>query len=98
MVFEIATITVKPGSQSDFEAGVKQALELFRRAKGYRSVTLQRSIEHPDKYRLVVGWETIDNHMVDFRNSPEFVAWRGLVGSFFAASPDVEHVEEVVFD
>ena len=47
MILEIAQIDVKPGTEAEFEAGVKKALPIFRRAKGCRSLTLQRSIEKP---------------------------------------------------
>jgi heme-degrading monooxygenase HmoA len=91
MFLEIAQIEVKPGSEADFEAGVAKAAPLFRRAKGCKGMQLQRSVEFPQRYRLVVKWETVENHMVDFRNSEDFQAWRGLVGAYFAAPPAVEH-------
>ena len=33
---------------------------------------LYRSIEQPQRYTLVVDWETVENHMVDFRESTDF--------------------------
>ena len=53
------------------------------------------SIEKPTRYRLFVGWETLENHTVDFRGSADFQEWRKLVGHCFAAPPDVEHVSQV---
>ena len=41
-------------------------------------------------------WETLENHTVDFRGSEDFTAWRGLVGQYFAAPPEVEHTETVL--
>ena len=96
MVIEIAQIDVKPGMENDFEAGVKSAVPLFKRAKGCSGMTLQRSHEKPARYRLFVEWETLENHTVDFRGSPDFQEWRKLVGHCFASPPDVEHVREVV--
>jgi quinol monooxygenase YgiN len=95
MITEIAQIDVKPGTETEFENGVKNAVPIFKRAKGCRSMELRRSIEKPSRYRLLVGWETIENHTVDFRGSADFQEWRKLVGHCFAAPPDVEHVEEV---
>jgi heme-degrading monooxygenase HmoA len=97
MVFEIAEIEVKAGDEAAFEANVARAAPLFQAARGYRSFALQRTVERPNVYRLVVGWETVENHMVDFRESPAFQEWRGLVGGFFAGAPKVEHTE-TVFD
>jgi heme-degrading monooxygenase HmoA len=96
MIFEIAQIDVKPGMENDFEAGVKKAVPLFKRAKGCTGMTLQRSHEKPQRYRLVVQWDTLENHTVDFRGSADFQEWRKLVGHCFASPPDVEHVNEVV--
>lgn len=96
MVLEIAQITVKPGLESEFEANVKKAIPIFRRAKGCTGLDLQRSIEKPSRYRLFVRWETVENHTVDFRGSEDFKAWRALVGHCFDGTPEVEHTTEIV--
>jgi heme-degrading monooxygenase HmoA len=96
MILEIAQIDVKPGMEEAFEAGVKNATPIFQRARGCKGMALQRSIEKPARYRLFVSWETLDNHTVDFRNSPDFQEWRKLVGHCFATPPEVEHVREAV--
>ena len=96
MIMEIAQIDVKPGMEAEFESGVKNAAPLFKRAKGCTGMALQKSQEKPQRYRLFVKWDTLENHTVDFRGSPDFQEWRKLVGHCFAAPPDVEHVSEVV--
>lgn len=96
MFLEIAQIDVKPGMESEFEAGVGRAAPLFQRAKGCKGMTLQRSVEMPSRYRLFVRWETVENHTVDFRGSADFQEWRRLVGHYFGSPPEVEHVREVV--
>ena len=95
MIFEIAQIDVKPGMETAFETGVTNAAPLFKRAKGCTGMTLQRSHEKPQRYRLVVQWDTLENHTVDFRGSADFQQWRKLVGHCFASAPEVEHVREV---
>ncbi len=96
MILEIAQIAVKPGLETEFEANVKKAVPLFQRAKGCRGMELQRSIEKPSRYRLFVRWETLENHTVDFRNSEDFQAWRGLVGHCFDGAPEVEHTAQAM--
>jgi heme-degrading monooxygenase HmoA len=96
MITEIAQIDVKPGTEKDFEAAVAKARPLFLRAKGGKGFELHKSIEKPSRYRLVAKWDTLENHTVDFRGSEDFTAWRGLVGQYFAAPPEVEHTETVV--
>ena len=96
MVTEIAQIEVKPGMENAFEIGVKNAVPLFKRAKGCQGMALKRSHEKPQRYRLFVQWETLENHTVDFRGSHDFQEWRNLVGHTFAHPPEVEHVTEAV--
>jgi heme-degrading monooxygenase HmoA len=96
MITEIAQIDVKSGFEQQFEAGVAKAVPLFKRAKGCKGMRLTRSHEKPQRYRLLVQWETLENHTVDFRGSADFQEWRKLVGDCFASPPEVEHVNEVV--
>ena len=96
MITEIAQIDIKAGSEAAFEAAVDKARVVFKRAQGFHGLELHRSIEKPQRYRLMVKWETLENHTVDFRGSENFAEWRGLVGAFFASPPDVEHTETVV--
>jgi heme-degrading monooxygenase HmoA len=96
MILEIAQIDVKPGLEQEFETGVGKAAPLFKRAKGCKGLSLQRSVEKPSRYRLFVKWDTVENHTVDFRNSADWQEWRKLVGHCFASPPEVEHVRETV--
>jgi heme-degrading monooxygenase HmoA len=96
MILEIAQIDVKPGMEAEFETGVKNAAPLFKRAKGCTGMALQKSHEKPQRYRLFVKWDTLENHTVDFRGSADFQEWRKLVGHCFASPPDVEHVTEAL--
>lgn len=96
MITEIAHIAVKAGMEAAFEQGVAQAAPLFQRAHGCRGLALQRGIEQPTHYRLVVQWETLEDHTVTFRGSDDFQAWRRLVGHCFDSAPQVEHVTTVL--
>jgi quinol monooxygenase YgiN len=96
MITEIAQIDVKPGSNQQFEAAVAQAVQLFQRARGCRSMRLEQIIEEPLSYRLVVEWETLEDHEVHFRGSADFQEWRKLVGEYFSAPPRVVHSKAAV--
>jgi quinol monooxygenase YgiN len=96
MITEIAQIEIKPGMEAEFEAAVKKAAPIFQRAKGCTAMELRRSIEKPSRYRLFVGWATIEDHTVDFRGSADFQEWRKLVAHCFASPPEVEHGTQVV--
>ncbi|MBL4826422.1 MAG: antibiotic biosynthesis monooxygenase [Spongiibacteraceae bacterium] len=94
-MYEIADINITAEKETDFEAAVNEASAQFRVAKGCRSLELQRSIENPTHYRLVVGWDSVDDHRVTFRESEGFQIWRSLVSAYFSEPPKVEHVSSV---
>jgi heme-degrading monooxygenase HmoA len=96
MIYELAELDVKPGQEDDFIAAAEQAKPFFLSAKGCLAFQVTRSIEQPQRFRLLVQWETLDDHMVGFRNSDNFTEWRRLAGPYFASPPRVEHLEIVV--
>ena len=96
MITEIAQIEVKAGAEKEFEAAVAKARAVFGSTPGFHGLELHRSIEKPQRYRLLVKWETVEAHTVGFRGSENFTAWRALVGPHFASPPEVEHTEIVV--
>lgn len=95
-IVEVARIRVRPDKAEEFESVVADAEPLFRGARGCLGMRLDRSIEDPLEYRLVVRWRTVDDHVVHFRSSSAYVAWRAAAAPCFADQPEVEHVETVV--
>jgi heme-degrading monooxygenase HmoA len=95
MIWEVALLTITPGEEGAFEVAAANAVPLFQRAKGCRGMQIQRSIERPNIYRLVVDWETLEDHTVHFRGSEDFLEWRRLVGPYFAEPPAVEHTQRL---
>ena len=83
MFVEIAHLDIKPGEEAQFEKQVSKAVPYFMAAKGCHGVSLHRCVEKPNQYQLYVKWETVENHMVDFRESEGFQQWRALVGPHF---------------
>ena len=97
MILEIADIRVQPGRNAKFEAAIEQGVStVIAHAKGFRGFKVNRGVESPDRYVLMIYWETLENHTVDFRQGSAFAQWRAIVGPFFAAPPAVEHFELVV--
>jgi heme-degrading monooxygenase HmoA len=91
MISELALLTIRPGSEAQFEAVFPAAIKVLGGSKGYVSHELRRSIETPNRYALIVRWQTLEDHTVLFRGSPAFAAWRAQVGPFFESPPAVEH-------
>jgi heme-degrading monooxygenase HmoA len=94
MILELADIRILPGRQSDFDEAIQLGLTtILARAKGFRGWKVNKGIESPDRYLLMVFWETLEDHTIGFRQSPLFQQWRAIVGPYFAAPPVVEHFE-----
>ena len=96
MVLESAELLIKEGMEAEFEAGVRQATPLFQRARGCHGMWLERGVEHPRAYRLLVRWATVEDHDVHFRGSEDFQEWRRLVGHCFDGAPSVSHLKTVL--
>lgn len=95
-VKELATITIRPGRKEAFERAVSLAIPLFQRAHGARSLSLDSSVEDPATYVLAVTWESVDDHMVSFRQSADFIAWRELIEDHLDGPIEMHHVQNVI--
>jgi heme-degrading monooxygenase HmoA len=94
MILEVADIRIPAGKNAEFEAAVVRGLDaVLSRATGHVRHQLQRGIESPERYLLMIWWQTLENHTVDFRQGPLFAEWRSHIGPFLAAPPHVEHFE-----
>ena len=91
MILEIADLHVVPGHEAEFEAAFAQARAIITAAPGFRALELQRSVEEPSRYALLVRWRTIEDHTEGFRKSPEYERWRKLLHHFYDPSPEVLH-------
>lgn len=92
MILELADIRIQPGRQAEFDAAIQRGVDnVISKAKGFRGYKVNKSIESPERYVLTIFWETLESHTIDFRQSPAFQEWRGIVGPYFATPPTVEH-------
>ena len=95
MITEIATLIIDPARAAEFEAAVARAAPHFRAAAGCHGMALERVIEDAGIYKLVVRWDSVEHHMVTFRESAGFRAWREHAGPFFTSPPVVIHTAAV---
>lgn len=91
MILEVAILNIKEGLSIDFEVAFKKAEKLILKREGYISHKLKKSMEHEDKYILLVNWRTIEDHEIGFRKSPEYKEWKALLHHFYKPFPTVEH-------
>jgi heme-degrading monooxygenase HmoA len=92
MILEIADITIPPGKQAEFDEAIQRGVNtVISQAAGFRGFKVNKGVESPERYILMIYWETLENHTVDFRQGPLFAQWRAIVGPYFAGPPVVEH-------
>ena len=93
MILEHCDIQIDPQKGSAFEEAIIRGVEtVIAKSKGFRGYKVNHSVESPERYLLLIYWETIENHTVDFRGSAAFADWRAIVGPYFVKPPMVEHM------
>jgi heme-degrading monooxygenase HmoA len=95
MILEVAKLDVRPGEEAAFEAAFAEASGIIASMPGYIRHSLQRRIEPPVRYLLLVEWETLEDHTVGFRESAGYQRWKELLHHFYDPFPVVEHFEPV---
>lgn len=94
MILELADIRIHAGQQTAFDEAIQRGLQtVVSQAKGFQGFKVNKGIEHPERYVLMIFWDTLEDHTVHFRQSPAFAEWRAIVDPFFATPPVVEHFE-----
>jgi len=94
-ILEVAMLDVKPGQEKAFENAFKQAQDIISGMQGYISHELQKCVENPSRYLLLVKWETLADHTTGFRESKEYTQWRALLHHFYEPFPDVQHFNAI---
>jgi heme-degrading monooxygenase HmoA len=96
MILEHALLPVVPGREDEFVAAFDGARRIIASMPGFRSLHLSRCHERPGTFLLLVEWDTLEDHTVGFRGSPEYDEWRRLLHHFYDPFPVVEHFEPVL--
>jgi heme-degrading monooxygenase HmoA len=95
MILEIAILNVIRGQAAAFERAFAEAKGIISSMPGFKSLELQRCVEAPNRYALLVRWEKLADHTRGFRHSPEYQKWKALLHHFYDPFPKVEHYESV---
>jgi heme-degrading monooxygenase HmoA len=95
MILEVAVLDIKPGLNVEFETAFQIANKIIAAMPGYISHELQHCLEKSDRYILLVRWQTLADHTIGFRQSPQYQEWRALLHHFYDPFPVVEHYEIV---
>lgn len=96
MILEIADIQIPPGKNAEFDEAIQRALTtVMAQTPGVIRWNVQRGIDSPERYILMIEWRTLEDHTVGFRQGPLFAQWRAIIGPYFARPPVVEHFKRV---
>jgi heme-degrading monooxygenase HmoA len=95
LILEVAILDVKPGQEPEFEIAFEEAQKIISSMNGYVSHQLQKCIENPNRYILLVNWQTLKDHTKGFRGSDEYQKWRAMLHHFYDPFPIVEHYGKV---
>jgi heme-degrading monooxygenase HmoA len=96
MILELVDIRIHPGQNAAFDEAIARGVRnVIAHAKGFQGFKVNKGIENPERYILQIFWDSVDNHMVDFRQSEAFAQWRAIVGPYFASPPTMEHFDLV---
>ena len=86
MITEHALITIQAGRQAEFEAEFPKAQAVISQATGFIDLQLQRGIESPETYLLLIHWQTLDDHTDWLPSVGTFHAMAGHHRAFFRQS------------
>ncbi|MEF2966004.1 antibiotic biosynthesis monooxygenase [Paenibacillus sp. M1] len=95
MILEVAELRVKPGCINDFESNFRKASKIIAQMPGYIGHELHKCVETADKYMLFVKWDSIKDHEIGFRTSPQYEEWKALLHHFYDPFPKVEHYVQI---
>ena len=95
MILELAPLRIRAGRSAEFEAAFQRAQTIIVQVPGYISHELQRCVERPGEYVLLVRWQSVAAHEVNFRGSAEYQEWKRQLHHFYDPFPVVSHYETV---
>lgn len=93
MVYEIATLPVRPERLDGFASAFAEVAPLLSRAKGYRGHMLARGIEQPEQFTLLVRWQTLEDHSPRFESSADHETFMARLQDYLAGEPTVQHIQ-----
>ncbi len=96
MVLEIVTAQIKAGQEAAFEQAFTEASHFIAAADGYVKHELRRCVEVTGKYLIMIHWNTVEDHMVGFRGSQNFVDFRAVVSPFYDGPSQMNHYDLVM--
>jgi heme-degrading monooxygenase HmoA len=96
MITEHAVLEVVPGREDEFIAAMDSAKRIIAASPGFVSLRVERCLERPSCFLLLVEWRRLEDHTDGFRGSTAYQDWRAVLHHFYDPFPVVEHFETIV--
>jgi heme-degrading monooxygenase HmoA len=96
MITEHALLEVSPGKEAEFVDAMERVKALIANSPGFVSLRVERGVERPGCFLLLVEWQRLEDHTEGFRGSSAYEEWRAALHHFYEPFPVVEHFEVVV--
>jgi len=93
MILELATFDIKNGQTEAFKTSCEKAKAVVSQSKGFQALEFHQCIETPNKFVLMISWDTLEDHTIGFRKSELFKEWRAILSPYFNSPPVAEHYE-----
>ena len=82
MLVERSDLLVKEGMEEEFATTMRErGNPLLASFPGVLSVSIGRGVENPDKFMLLVEWDSMDAHDA-FRNHPNYGPFREILAPY----------------
>ncbi|MGH8525297.1 MAG: antibiotic biosynthesis monooxygenase family protein [Gammaproteobacteria bacterium] len=94
MIQERVEVVIHEGREDEFERAMAGGREILSQAAGCLSVKLARGVERPNRYLLLLEWNSVEDH-VAFTTTEPFADFRTLAGPFFSEKPAMEHFRPI---
>lgn len=92
-VIEVVVLALRNTGSEEFAGVMSGAIAHLCRAPGYLAHSFGPCAEEAGMFLLLVWWQSIEAHVVDFRQSADHVLWRSLLQSHLQSEPWVRHFE-----
>jgi heme-degrading monooxygenase HmoA len=82
MLVERSELFIKEGMEEEFAAAMRErGTPLLAGIPGVRAVSMGRGVENPDKFILMIEWESMAAHDA-FRDHPDYGPFRQVLAPF----------------
>jgi heme-degrading monooxygenase HmoA len=97
MIYEFALLPVHPEYVDGFRRAFAEVEPLLSRAKGYQGHLLAQGIETPQRFNLIVRWQSLEDHTPGFEASEDHRLFMMGIQEYLSDEPTVYHVEGPAF-